>query len=233
MVKVLAFDTATSACSVAIWRDGQILAFQKEIRKRGHAERLFPMIEQVLADAGCAYDDFDLLAVTVGPGAFTGIRIGLAAARSLALASGLPLLGVGSFEAVAHSIDKKERGDRYVFVALETKRADVYGQMFAGDLSPVGAPLAVLPEALTDILPELTQGGPALIAGDAGHRVMPVLTASSGDFKLGEADPYPDPATIAAIALERWRLGAKKGASFAAPEPFYLRPPDVNLPDNR
>ena len=86
-MKILAFDTALNACSVAIADDGQVLAHTHEKRRRGHAETLLPMIEDEMKKAGITYEDLDLLAVTVGPGTFTGLRIGLAAARGISIAS--------------------------------------------------------------------------------------------------------------------------------------------------
>jgi len=103
-VRILAFDTALGACSAAVWADGLVLARAFEPRSRGHAEALLPMIEAVLAEAGLRLDALDRLAVTVGPGSFAGTRVGLAAARGLALATGLPLVGVTTLEAVAFDL---------------------------------------------------------------------------------------------------------------------------------
>ena len=225
-MNILAFDTATSSWSVAFWRDGQILAQAQEVRERGHAERLLPMIEQVLTEANSDYSDLDLLAVTVGPGAFTGIRIGLAAARSLALAANLPLLGVSSFEAIVCAINDQERRGHNILVALETKRADIYGQFFAADKSPLGDPVAVLPE----MLPDLMLDAPMLIAGDASDRVMAALESKGDNLKQSKANPFADPAVIASLAADKWREGKNTGIKFDLPEPIYLRPPDVNPP---
>ncbi|MBF0307713.1 MAG: tRNA (adenosine(37)-N6)-threonylcarbamoyltransferase complex dimerization subunit type 1 TsaB, partial [Alphaproteobacteria bacterium] len=96
----LGFDTSLQACSVALWRDGAVLARRSECMARGHAEALLPMIVAVMADGGAAWRDLTLIGVTVGPGTFTGIRIGLAAARGLGLAAGLPVAGVGTADAV-------------------------------------------------------------------------------------------------------------------------------------
>ncbi|MCH7931874.1 MAG: tRNA (adenosine(37)-N6)-threonylcarbamoyltransferase complex dimerization subunit type 1 TsaB, partial [Proteobacteria bacterium] len=93
-MNVLALDTATAACSVALWSDGTVLAQRFATMARGHAEALMPMVEAVMAEAGLAFADLDLVATTVGPGTFTGLRVGLAAARGLALAGGLPIVGV-------------------------------------------------------------------------------------------------------------------------------------------
>ncbi|MHA1598030.1 MAG: tRNA (adenosine(37)-N6)-threonylcarbamoyltransferase complex dimerization subunit type 1 TsaB, partial [Alphaproteobacteria bacterium] len=126
-MRVLAIDTATSSCSVAMWGDGDILARRAESMPRGQSEALMGMIADVLSEAELDMSAIDLLAVTIGPGAFTGIRIGLAAARGLALASGLPLLGVTTTEAIAAAI----KGNNIpLLVALDSKRADIFIEVF-------------------------------------------------------------------------------------------------------
>jgi tRNA threonylcarbamoyladenosine biosynthesis protein TsaB len=161
----------------------------------------------------------DLLAVTVGPGAFTGVRIGLAAARGLALATGLPLIGVTSFEAVAAAVPPSRRAGRSLVVALDSKRAEIFVQVFA----PTGPALApgvlVLPEAVSSIVP----AGPILIAGDAAARLLPHLGPSATAVAGVE---LPDPADIARVALARWQPGERPNP----PRPLYLRAPDTTLP---
>ena len=109
-MRLLALDTATAACSVALWRDGAVLARRFEAMLRGQSEALMPMVGAVLAEAGCGFKDLDAIAVTVGPGAFTGLRIGLAAARGMALAAELPLIGVTTLEAVVHGVPPSRIG---------------------------------------------------------------------------------------------------------------------------
>ena len=121
-MKVLAFDTALGACSVAAWSEGEILAARHQRLERGHAEALMPMVEAVRAEAGLAYDEFDLIAVTVGPGTFTGLRIGLAAARGLALASGVALVGLTTLEVVAWGIPEQVRGADPVLAVHDARR---------------------------------------------------------------------------------------------------------------
>ena len=98
---VLAIDTACSACSAALARDGVVVAARSEAMARGHAEALMPMVQAVMAEARIAWADLELVAVTNGPGSFTGLRTGLAAARGIALAQGIPVAGVTTLEAVA------------------------------------------------------------------------------------------------------------------------------------
>ena len=91
-MRILAIDTATAACSAALMVGDAIVARRFVAMARGHAESLIPMVEAVLAEAGAAYGDLDLIATTVGPGTFTGLRVGLAAARGLAVAGSLPVV---------------------------------------------------------------------------------------------------------------------------------------------
>ena len=98
-MRLLAIDTALDACSVAVVSGPRIVA-ETDVIGRGHAERLVAMIEAVMAKADCGFSDLDRIAVTVGPGSFTGIRVGLATARGLALAAGKPLVGVLTLDAM-------------------------------------------------------------------------------------------------------------------------------------
>ena len=108
-MKLLAFDTATTGCSAALFLGGRLAAHQAAAMARGQSEALMPMIAEVLAEGGCSYGDLDALAVTVGPGAFTGLRIGLSAARGLALALAVPCAGVTTLEAVARAVPETAR----------------------------------------------------------------------------------------------------------------------------
>ena len=103
-MKVLALDTATASCSVAVMCDGDIRARQFTTMDRGQAEALMPMVEWAMAEARLDFRNLDLVATTVGPGSFTGLRVGLAAARGLALAARLPIVGVTTLEALVHGV---------------------------------------------------------------------------------------------------------------------------------
>src|SRR5579864_6906504 len=109
MVTTLGIDSAGAACSAAIWRGERVVGRRFAAMERRQAEALMPMIAAVMDEAALAIEALDLIAVTVGPGAFTGVRIGIAAARGLSLASGVPALGVPSFVAAAAQAPKEER----------------------------------------------------------------------------------------------------------------------------
>jgi len=219
MVTVLAFDCAGRGCSAAVLAQGRVRAARSEPMERGQAAALLPLIEATLADAGIGLGEADLLAVTVGPGAFTGVRIGLAAARGLALAAELPLVGVTSFAAVAAAVPVERQAGRTLAVALDSKRAEIFLQCFAADGAALD-PGALVPLDQAD---GFVPPGPVLVAGDAAERLMPFL------FGRGERDAQaelPDPADIARVALARWRPGERP----EPPRPLYLRAPDTTLP---
>ena len=235
-MNILSLDTALAACSAALWRDGAIAARRFAPMVRGQSEALMPMVRQVLAEAGAGFADIDLVAVTIGPGAFTGLRIGLAAARGLALATGRPCLGVTTLEAVAAGVAAAERDAGTVLVVLETKRADVYAQSFGaksvgGELKPLDSPRAVVPERLVGAVAPGTPPafnirghpvapGPLVVAGDAASRVAAVLGDAGVPASLSAAPGLPDAAVVARLAARRWR----PGQVLAPPSPLYLIP---------
>lgn len=216
-MRVLGLDTATSGCSAALWDEGRITARRAEPMARGQAEALVPMAVAVLADAGLTFADLDRIAVTVGPGAFTGLRIALAAARGFALAVGLPVVGVTTFEALAHAVPEAERHRRTVLVAVDSRRAEPFLQLFDDGLTPQGEPALLLPDAVPGWLP----AGPLLVVGDGAPLLRPVLQERA-DVTYAAGPGLPDAAVVAMLGAGR--------AEGLPPQPLYLRPPDVTLP---
>ena len=215
-MNVLAFDCSTQACSVAVRFAGRPVVSRQVLMARGQSEALMPMVIDAMAEAGVAWADLALVGVTVGPGTFTGVRIGLAAARGMALAGTLPVAGVTTTEAVAHAVPATERRGRTLLVAIDGKRADLFLQAFAEDLTPLGEPMALLPEEAARQF-----AGALLLAGDAADRI----SALRPDAAVSRCGGVPDPAVLAALAESRFLAGRA-----LPPNPLYLRPPDVTLP---
>ncbi|HYC03443.1 MAG TPA: tRNA (adenosine(37)-N6)-threonylcarbamoyltransferase complex dimerization subunit type 1 TsaB [Azospirillaceae bacterium] len=217
----LGIDTATSACACALWDGaaGRLVAAHAEPLARGQAERLLPMIQELLARAGLGFGDIGRYGVTVGPGAFTGLRIGLAAARGLALAAGKPLVGVTGLEAAARGLDAERRRGHGVLVALDSRREDLYVQLFDDGARPLSPPQALMPADL----PELAAAspGPLLLLGDAAPRALEAL---GGGATLIASDGTAEAAAVARIAAECPDPEARPA------DPLYIRPPDVTLP---
>jgi tRNA threonylcarbamoyladenosine biosynthesis protein TsaB len=214
--KVLALDSAGSACSAAVWQGGRIVAHRLAPMEHGHAEALIPMVQAVMAEAGVGYDDLDLIAAGTGPGSYTGVRVGLAAARAIASAAGKPLTGVSNFDAVVAACAP----DRPDLVAIETRRADLYIQLF----TPTGdadSPPTILAEAELAALFDGTDH--VLVAGDAAGRAADLLNAAGRAARTHPTARHADARFIAALAVDRWLQDDKTRST----EPIYLRPPDA------
>jgi tRNA threonylcarbamoyladenosine biosynthesis protein TsaB len=213
---ILAFDTTVAACSVALWRDGAVLARARQTMAQGQAEALMPLIEGVMRDGGVEYTALDRIAVTVGPGSFTGVRVGLAAARGLGLAAGKPVIGVLTTEALAHAVPERTRG--HILAAVDTKRGDLYVQQFDARLDAQGDPRAMTETQIKEWIGDASM----IVVGDAAARAVAALGPHA---TLSRADAFPDPAVIAAIA-------ATRTPAPAGPLPVYVRPPDAVIPQN-
>ena len=206
---VLALDTAGIDCAAALYdsETGRVLAEVCETIGKGHAERLMAMIDEALAASGLVLADLDRVAVTVGPGSFTGIRVGVAAARALALALGIEAVGVTTL-AVLAAIHRETGADQPVFVAMDAKRGEVYAQVFAADGAVLSEPVEL---AIADAEALPARYG-AAVAG-SGAPLLAGAAEGSG----------PDHFSIAHVA----RLGADLQPGAARPKPLYLRAPDA------
>jgi len=214
-VKLLALDSASTACSAAVFIDGVAVAERFAAMDRGQAEALVPMMADVLAAAATDALALDGVAVTIGPGAFTGVRIGLAAARGLALAAGIPCIGVTTLEAVAYPALGELRPGEALVAAIESKRAELFLQVFDGTLSPLSEPFAATPADARERLPSER----LLLAGDGVERLRAVLGARA---RVSSSGP-PRAAAFAPLAARR----LAEGAPAEPPRPFYMRPPDA------
>lgn len=203
---VLALDTCLAACSAAVIDGERVLAQRTEPMARGHQERLAPLVAEVMAAAGIGFEALERIGVTVGPGSFTGLRVGLAFAKGLAAALGVPAVGVGTLEALA------EPYAGAVIAVLDAKRGQVYLQGFA-DGRPVTAP---------DVLPLETAA--ARVA-----ELQPQVLVGTGATLLSQVAPTASIHTADHLhGLAVARLAATKPV--VPPKPLYLRAPDARLP---
>ncbi len=216
---LLAFDTAGPNCAVAVARAGgggprHILARAEERIDRGHAEHLPPMVDAALAAAQAGYAEIDRIAVTTGPGSFTGVRVGVAYARGLALALDIPAVGVGSLDALAFPLARSGKGT--VVAVLDARRGEVYA--LVRDIS-TGATL-VEAEALpvTDLALRLSHARQPFILTGAGARLV-VEALGEAEVEIAGDAEAPDIAAVAALAL--------KADASRAPLPLYARQADA------
>jgi len=218
-MRVLAFDSSGGGCSAAALSGERVLATESANMRRGQAEHLVPMIARVIAAAGLGFGELDLIAVTLGPGAFTGVRIGIATAQGLALATGAPALGLGSFEAIATALPAGLLEGRALLVAIESRREELYLQAFDGARRPLGEGALVAREHWRSTAPP----GPLVRAGDGATRLA--LALGDSDIMIAPGRGDIDAAALARLAVERWRAGFRTERLV----PRYLHAPDVTV----
>jgi tRNA threonylcarbamoyladenosine biosynthesis protein TsaB len=227
-VRVLAFDTCFNACSAAVldMDAGAVVAARWEAMRVGHAERLLPMIEEVLVAARCDLADLDAIAVTAGPGTFTGIRVGIAAARGLALASGKPVVGTTSLAllaATARAALSSTDRSRPIAACHDARKGEVLIELAWKERAnpPQAMPLQtrvrlLTPQAAAAII--LREAPEALLVGSGAE----IVAEAAAGTNLTAACPglEPDVRHIAGLSMVR----------LEPPLPLYPRPPDAKLP---
>lgn len=225
-MNILAFDTSMKACSVAVLRGregehGLFQAFEK--RDRGHMERLMPMIEQVMGKAGLEYQELDRIAVTTGPGTFTGVRIGISSARALALAADCPLVSTTSLQVMAWSAQGQlgdaagvSQSDHSIAIAVDARRGQIYFQLYAADASEMTEPVALTLDAAARLLP----GTAIFISGSAASQLANIADQPNRAVRAVAAGLQPEAAVLVRKAKD---LPLAKGPV----SPLYLRPPDA------
>jgi tRNA threonylcarbamoyladenosine biosynthesis protein TsaB len=217
-MNILALDTSMGACSAAVLRaDGAALGLfaRQEAMARGHAEALMPMVAGVMDEAHLAFPDLDLIAATVGPGSFTGVRITIAAARGLALATGAKLYGTDSLTVMAKSALATCALGPFA-VAVDARRGMLYLGLYDDAGRRLEGPLLIAPEEALALLPGsvlLAVGSGAVLLAEAGAEARRPLEARLPELQ-------PSAAALAAIALE-----ARETVPVLCP--LYLRPPDA------
>lgn len=215
---LLAFDTAGPNCAVAVTRlavgGPQILTRTEERVGRGHAERLAPMVEAALAAAKAEYADLGRVAVTTGPGSFTGVRVGIAFARGLALALDIPAIGVGSLDALAFPLSRSGKGT--VAAVLDAKRGEVYA--LVRDVASGAALVEAQALRIEDLALRLSHAERPITLTGAGARLVADALGDPDAAIAGEAES-PDIADVVALALD--------AAAYEPPQPLYGRGADA------
>lgn len=210
-MKILAVDCAHGDCSAAFYDGTRVAAEIVEHMERGQAERLIPMVQEVLAKAGASFADVESVAVTTGPGSFTGVRVGLAAADGIALAAGLPMTGVSVLDVLAWKTAREHPEIQKVCLILETKRDDYYVQCFQG-----GAPATDAAAMTAGEIKAFAAGG-YVLAGNGVARFV----EENGDAAVC-AVSMPTAGDVAAFAAG---MTPKK----EYPQALYLREAEVTL----
>jgi tRNA threonylcarbamoyladenosine biosynthesis protein TsaB len=219
-MKILAADTALGACSVAVISGDRVLAHAFTPMERGHAEALAPMVEKAMADAGLSFKALERLAVTIGPGTFTGQRVGLSFMRGLRVALKIPLLGLTSLAVMAQQA-MAESGASRAAAIHDARRDEVYLEVVDPERSGHGPALVSFAEAVARIA-ALANVSSIALAGTAQSRVNQTVTNAN----------ILQTAIVAPDALWLARLSAGLAPSDETPKPLYLRAPDAKIAAN-
>ena len=222
MLRVLALDTALGACSACVAADGEPepLARETLAMERGHAEALLPLVDRVVSRVEGRFATLDRVAVTIGPGSYTGLRVGIAAARAIGLALGAPVVGVTTLSALlAPLVASGER--RLLAVAIDARHGGLFFQAVApGGRSIIAPAHLTVREAV-----RLIGSGPVTLTGSGAALVAAEASASGLEVSLAEAALAPDVVWVA-------RLGLASYQDQALPKPLYLRAPDAKPQDH-
>ncbi len=217
---ILAIDTALDACAAGVLdtNAGEMIARESLAMKRGHAEALMPLLARVMKDAGVPFLALDRIAVTTGPGSFTGLRVGLSAARGIGLAANKPVVGLTTLSAYAAPVVSRNAGQP-VISAIDARHDQVYFQVVSGDGSSLIRPrVAPIAEALA-----ASRFGAPHLVGNAARILADRWPAQAPPpFKV-DPEPAPD------IVWLAW-LGAAVNPETSPPKPYYLRAPDAKVP---
>ena len=219
---ILAMDTALGACSVALTVDGRVAAHEHRAMARGHAEALAPMVDAAMRSSGLGFTDLDVIAVTTGPGTFTGQRVGLAFARALRVALNKPAIGVTTLDCLAEeALDKQLLP--WAIVAADAKRGEIYLGARSAKGETLIPPELIAPESLVARVAAIAaiHGRKVALAGTAAEAIAPLLACA----ELQTVDSLvrqPD-----AVFVARLAAAAPAGPP---PKPLYLRAPDAKLP---
>ena len=210
---ILAVDTCLGASSIAVLEGDVVRAARSEPMTRGHQERIAVLAREVMAEAGVKFPDLTRIAVTVGPGSFTGLRVGLSFAKGLATALSIPCVGINSLEALAATTG----ATGFVAAALDARMGQVYLQIFDSGKALM-APDALEVTVAIARLAELYSGGPATLIGSGAPMIADVLPGATVLIAA-----FADPVAIACLA-------ATRPAPSHSPRPLYLRAPYAVAP---
>ena len=222
-MKLLTVDTATSVCGVALTDGETLLAEQTMAAGKGTAGRLMPALVAMVQEAGLCMADLDGFGVTIGPGSFTGLRVGIATVKGLALAAGKPVAGVSSLATLAMNLSWAAWP---VCALFDARKKEVYAGVYAVGVEPAPLfPEAVLaPGALLDRI-----YGPTLFVGDGALRYRELIIARHGSDAFFAPAHLHWPRAAAAAELVRRRFVAGQTVSPAQLQPVYIRPSEAEL----
>ena len=214
MSLILCIETATKSCSVALAKDGQLIDLREEVSEQySHSEQLTVFIEQLLQQQGLKVSDLDAIAVSSGPGSYTGLRIGVSTAKGLCYASDIPLISISTLEAMAQLM-KDKHPNKQLCPMIDARRMEVYCALFGTD-QQTDVEAKVIDE--NSFSKDLEQGS-LLFFGDGADKCQEVLIHPNAHFELGV---YPSAISMIALAHHKYQQQQFEDVAYFVP--FYLK----------
>lgn len=225
-LRMLVIDTATRRAVVAAALAGKVVAARSNEEQTLHAERLLPMVTEVLQQAGWELEQVQLLAIGKGPGSFTGVRVGMACGKGLGFSLSIPVVGIGSLDAMAEAVrsnyPERTGGETVVVALIDAKKCEVFAAAYDAKGAIVAGPDHVATRDIAKWIEKL--GKNVLVAGEVAAQ----LDLGANSVILDEACDLPHPRAIAKLAEAKWN--ASKQDEIDSLDPLYVRGADITLP---
>ena len=219
MEKIILIETSTAICSVALAENGTVTAYRESSAPKAHASLTAVFVQEVLAERGLSLNDCDAVCVSMGPGSYTGLRVGVSTAKGLCFGSGKPLLAVGTLDTlVAQAFtpsETEENGEyRYIVPMIDARRMEVYEAVFKNGRQITETAPAIIDE---NSYAEYLEQGPVLFIGDGAGKCADVIKHPNAHF----CQCHPKASSMLSPAVEAFRNGEFKDVAYF--EPFYLK----------
>ncbi|MCG2417767.1 tRNA (adenosine(37)-N6)-threonylcarbamoyltransferase complex dimerization subunit type 1 TsaB [Aequorivita sp. F47161] len=214
MAIILCLETATTNCSVAISVDGEVKAIREENNQKfSHAEKLHVFIEEVLAEAKIDKSKLDAIAISKGPGSYTGLRIGVSAAKGLCFALDVPLLSISTLEILARQVEEK---DCYIIPLLDARRMEVYSAVFNSEIKQISEIKAEIVNI--NSFSAYLEARKTVFLGDGSIKFKALCSHKNARFLDSK---YPSSAGMASLAEAKYKISDTENVAYF--EPFYLK----------
>lgn len=215
MSTILNIETATTNCSVSVSSEGELLALKEhDTPNYSHSEQLHVFIQDVLKEAKLSLSDLDAIAVSKGPGSYTGLRIGVSAAKGLCFSLDIPLISIPTLESMAHQCDAKD----FVFVIplLDARRMEVYSEVYNNNLEKIRETKAEI--IATDSFNEYAAQGKVLLLGSGAEKCIDILENRNFEF---ETSVVPSAKQMCSLSHKKFKNSEFEDIAYF--EPFYLK----------
>jgi len=231
MAFILNLETSTTVCSVSVTRDGKLLSFRDQLDAKSHATQLIPFITEVLKESGLKPQDLSAIAVSKGPGSYTGLRIGVSTAKGLAYALNVPLIAIDTLLNMASGFldthpELKTSGNTFFCPMIDARRMEVYSSVYSTDLREFREIKAEIID--TESFADLFNGNIVHFFGDGAMKCRAIIQNDSAIFY---EDFHPSAKFMAAIAHKKFNTGMFEDLAYF--EPFYLKDFVATVPLNK